>query len=512
MKKSAHGFVIMFAVSWAMPLLAGDAALSIGLQKQLLVDDYIVAEKKNVDRVMGQVTKANGGRPIMTADKPWEDDGFGFYGSVLHDGRKFRMWYHPWAYAVAYAESDDGLHWRKPILNMYDFSIDRANKEPGNDEVFRPREGMPLDWHGKQNNIIGFFGDGFTCFLDPHETDPDHRYKACYGHMLKICATLAHSPDGIHWTPYNNGEPVTSRASDTYNQLLWDEGAKTYRLLTRTDFGRDESEIRGSRIMVNPDVKADPTAWQTVRQWHFDREGPSEFQRRQIYGMTDWIYEGIHFGLLMVHEWPDETPGQQVRLKTDSIDHQTRHDRDVMETYIGTCRDGANWDCQWVYAGKPLVPRGPDGSFDKDMVVQSSNIVTWDDKHWIYYTGYRERHWRIPRKPSIGLATLPLDRFVGLEAGDRTGTITTKPFQLEGERLILNVEAKCGAVAVEVLDADSQPIEGFSAKQGRLLNVDELRLESTWESKRTLKELQGRPIRLRIYLQNAIIYAFQIQP
>ncbi len=93
--------------------------------------------------------------------------------------------------------------------------------------------------------------------------------------------------------------------------------------------------------MVNPDIKANPTGWTTVREWHFDREGPNEFLRRQIYGMTDWIYEGIHFGLLMVYEWPDETPGQQPKLRTEDIDHHKRHDRDVMEFYIAPCREFA---------------------------------------------------------------------------------------------------------------------------------------------------------------------------
>ncbi len=483
----------------------------IDLQKQLLVDDYAVAETENVRRILGTVTKANDGQPVMTADKPWEDDLFGFYGTVLHDGERFRMWYHPWAYAVAYAESDDGLHWCKPELGIFDFSIDRL-KELGSDEVFSPREGAPLDWRGKENNIIGYFGDGFTCFLDSRETDPEHRYKACYGPVPQICAAIAHSPDGIHWTRYNNGEPVTGRASDTYNQLLWDEGAKTYRLLTRTDFGRDGSEIRGCRVMVNPDVKANPTDWKTVREWCFDREGPEEFRRRQIYGMTDWIYEGIHFGLMMVYEWPDETPGASLKVKNENLDYQTRHERDVMNFYIAPCRDGANWDLQWVYAEQPLVPRGPNGSFDKDMVVQASNIVTWQDKHWIYYTGYRERHWYAPRKPSIGLATLPLDRFVGLQANKETGSVTTKPFQLNGGRLLLNVEAQQGAVAVEVLDAKGSTIEGFTARQSRTRNVDALRLEPTWKSKRNLSELRGMTIQLRIYLQNATLFAFQIQP
>jgi hypothetical protein len=514
MKSFICYLMVICAVSCVGASAASDATLPIGLDKQLLVDDHTIAERQNVRRVLGQVTKANGGQPVMVADKPWEDDICGFYGTVLHDGQKFRMWYHPWAYAVAYAESDDGLHWRKPTLNMYDFSVERAQNKAETDAGFSPREGAPLDWRGKQNNIIGFFGDGFTCFLDPHETDPAHRYKACYGQIPKICACLAHSPDGIHWTPYNKGEPVTGRASDTYNQLLWDEDAKTYRLLTRTDCNRDGAEIRGSRVMVNPDVKGNPTAWKTVREWCFDREGPNEFQRRQIYGMTDWIYEGIHFGLMMVFEWPDETPGQAPQVKTDGIDHYKRHDRDVMEFYIAPCRDGANWNLDWVYAGKPLVPRGPDGSFDKDMIVPCSSIVTWQDKHWIYYSGCRERHWRVPSKSSIGLATLPLDRFAGLQATDqKAGIVTTKRFKLAGSRLTLNADASRGAISVEVLDQDGRPIDGLSAKDCRpMQNVDGLRLPVHWQNPHALADLKGRVVCLRFTLQNGTLYAFQIQP
>jgi hypothetical protein len=113
----------------------------------------------------------------------------------------------------------------------------------------------------KQNNIINTeWGWTFTCFLDPHETDPAHRYKACYGNRHKDRACLAHSPDGIHWTPYHGGEPVTGRAADTCNQLLWNSDAKVYRLFTRTDFGSNAgaNQIRGTRGMTNPDIKEPP--------------------------------------------------------------------------------------------------------------------------------------------------------------------------------------------------------------------------------------------------------------
>ena len=63
----------------AIPLLGKQAKterfktvgpLEIGLKKQLLVDDYIVAEKRNVTRELGKITRENNGDPVMVADKP----------------------------------------------------------------------------------------------------------------------------------------------------------------------------------------------------------------------------------------------------------------------------------------------------------------------------------------------------------------------------------------------------------------------------------------------------------
>jgi hypothetical protein len=112
-------------------------------------------------------------------------------------------------------------------------------------------------------------------------------------------------------------------------------------------------------------VKANPTGWKTVRNWSFDREGGEEYRRRQIYSVTDWIYEGVHFGLMSVYEWPGDT-------SEGSEDFQRRHERDVMNFYIATSRDGDSWDLAWIYKGRPLIERGGDGSFDKDIIVPAS--------------------------------------------------------------------------------------------------------------------------------------------
>ena len=71
------------------------------------------------------------------------------------------------------------------------------------------------------------------------------------------------------------------------------------------------------------------------------------------------------------------------------------------------------------------------------MIHNAASIVTWQDRHWIYYSGWPNGHMRHPYEPAIGVATVPLDRFIYLEPWqDREpGWIITKPFKVEGSRL-----------------------------------------------------------------------------
>ncbi len=445
------------------------ALVDVGLRKQLFVDDTLIAERSNVCRALGAATKANGGRPIFTAG--W------FYGTVLYDEGQFKLWWRKPEGGYAYAVSADGLHF----------------------ETVAEVTG------------IHFAGDyTLAVTIDPHETDPDHRYKAAYD-APGMAAGLAHSADGIHWTPYNNGRPVTGRAADTYNQIIWDEDARTYRLFTRTDFGTagGRTEWRGTRSMVNEDVKRDPTAWKTVRAWAFDRQGPQERDRRQVYALTDWIYEGVHFALMSVYEWPGD-------VSEGPADLHKRHERDIMNFYVATSRDGDDWDLHWVYEGQPLVPRGPDGAFDKDIILPASSVVTYDNRHWLYYSGGNERHGteevRYPRTHAIGLAWLRLDGFVALAGGSEGGTVVTKPFRLMGPVLSLNIEAPRGEFGVEVLDARGRPLAGYSgAAVVSQRSVDGLRLSPQWEDKEDLAELAGQIVRLKFRLRNARLYSFRVR-
>ena len=130
--------------------------------------------------------------PVLTPDTFADGAGVSIYGSVLHDGGTLRMWYHAiprdWDYqadmsSIAYAESEDGINWRKPALGLLE--------------------------HGPvPNNLTDLGLHSATVFIDP-DSPPSHRYRAtgcgyqglflCHPHIEQMGYYTMHSADGLHW-------------------------------------------------------------------------------------------------------------------------------------------------------------------------------------------------------------------------------------------------------------------------------------------------------------------------
>lgn len=514
MKKYLMVVVLAIIFLGASSASAGDL-VPVGRQKQFLVDDYVIAQKENITRELGHPVKIGiVMRPSVPTDFDPEKqfpDGMPQSGGNSEFGRRlsvvwneqrqiFQMLYRACGEAfTGYAESEDGIHWTKPLISA----------------------------DGKSNLITYRGKDSGTFYEAAFMIDPTlpwghaEKYKAAFNPGNVRCA-IAHSADGIHWTGYNNGNSVTGRAADTFNQILWDPIGKRYMLITRTDLGDmgGLKESRASRVMAhekNNDLNNYPTAWKTLTNINVDDpEGKSTKNGVPVYQMESmniWVYEHIYFGLMHVLT-AGELTGSEGRVAVPNP--EKRPDADVIDYYIGTSRNGYDFDKSWIYAHQPFIERGPDGSFDKAMLQPSSEIITRGDEHFIYYTGQYAQHHapEAAQKESgkIGLAKLPLDRFISQRAGDKVGTILTKAFTLESEKLEINVDASDGWVQVEVLDAKAEPIPGFAGKAAKKYkSVDELRLSPEWKKDADLSRLKGKTIRLRFTLQNAKIYAFAVK-
>ncbi len=473
-------------------------------QKYLFVDDHEVAASDGVTRVWYAARKANSGRPIRF----WQRDKQGnrvplnaaIYATAMYDEPRgvFRMWCRVFP-GLPPGTALEGTEVHKHMRYGY------CESRNGSDfELVSELKG--LHSNGDYNIVVT---------LDPHATDPRQRYKAGYDGAppgFPNGACLAYSADGIEWTPYHGGKPVTGRAADFTNCLIWDDPAHVYRLFTRTDYGGagGTGEIRGMRMMTNPDVEKSPSMWKTEREWKLDREGPEEHKRHQIYTMTDWQYGGVHFGLFAIYEWPNDFSEGR------TTDHVQRHERDVINTYLATSRDAVHWDLSAIYAGRPLIERGGKNAWDKDMVFPSSWMITRGREHWIYYGGANERHgvaeiFQPKRDMAMGLAKLPLGRFAGLTAGDRSGTIVTRPFVVRHPRLYLNAATwNKGSIRLEALNRDGQPVAGFGAAEARAVRGDALDHPATWARNTDLRRLLGREVRLKFHMVRATLYAMTL--
>jgi hypothetical protein len=124
----------------------------------------------------------------------------------------------------------------------------------------------------------------------------------------------------------------------------------------------------------------------------------------------------------------------------------------------------------------------------------------------------------------IGYASLPLDRFCGIE-GSTGGHMTTIELEWPGGDLALNADTResytshpmCadGQIAVEILDANGTPIPDWSGENQAVFQGN-THCRCTifdgvvrWPNDRSLKELKGKPIRLRFHLKHARLYTFE---
>ncbi|HCO22551.1 MAG TPA: hypothetical protein DIT97_05615, partial [Gimesia maris] len=103
-----------------------------GPWRRLFLDAMVVEQSEGLKRVFHAAEKHEQ-NPVLIADQPWEKTGRYpgpyLYGSVMSDQGKLRMWYRCYTpqEIFCYAESEDGIHWTKPELGLYQHNGSTAN-------------------------------------------------------------------------------------------------------------------------------------------------------------------------------------------------------------------------------------------------------------------------------------------------------------------------------------------------------------------------------------------------
>ena len=106
--------------------------------------------------------------------------------------------------------------------------------------------------------------------------------------------------------------------------------------------------------------------------------------------------------------------------------------------------------------------------------------------------------------------TLRLDGFVSARAGLSGGELVTRPLVFQGRELTLNyATSAAGSLQVEIQDAAGRPVPGFSLAESPEIFGDRIDGPVAWKGGDDLATLAGKPIRLRLVLKDADLYAFR---
>ena len=500
-RKFLHGIVTSAALSpvisglrtyaTSRPSSGNGSPLHIGSEKQLFIDDLLIAEKRSVRLVVNRPELT--GERCVRADKPWEGFGVLAYNSIMEDDGLLKLWYDAIASDgsrwCCYATSQDGIHWEKPKLGIVPFDGQEATN------IVFPPERMP-----HEPNCV---------FKDTNPACPAaEKYKMVASLQPpggKRGTYVAASPDGLHWKLMKNS-PVF-RPSDTNNICLYDNRIGRYvgyvrvwdpwRKVGRCEFD-DITSWGKERVVFSYDEKD---------QRGLDRD---LFSRMDFYTSAAAKYPGVSNVYLL---FPSAYYHYQVAMAT-KMGSASPKNNGPLNIQFATSRDGKEWT---RLDRRPFIHLGTAGTFDSDYAYMVSGFICRTDEIWLYYATSDHTHgnYNVSRDKFTGTITrakLRLDGFVSLDADYAGGEFSTPPLVFSGQQLTLNTDASGGgSVRVEILPESGLAIEGFSADDCDPINGNFIRRVVSWRGKTNVGEMAGKPVRLCFVMNDAKLYSFKFE-
>lgn len=534
------------AATWgttgAVAASIGDAPREIGGELQLLLDDWLVAERKGLARTLHPPIKQG---LIKEADgRDWER-GDTYVGHIVCRDRqgRFHMTYryewwdasvvdavgddraHWFRESIAYATSDDGIHWHKPKLGLVEgpTAIRKTEQFPFEAPAAISKEnnlGCPIDFiydlhaHGNVHDADKRF------LLRLATRDDTHPFANVVESGLYFAADWPDFAGDPHWkdklTPIPGGN-LSPRARNDHKTLVgfdhqagvwfsthqdelgnWIErGGRDIARYTSPDFG----EWQGPELVlpIAADESRQPRDW--VEYMYLDGYrvgGPRS---------------GAWLGQLTVFHSDRSDP----RYQWPGGDGVWRKGLDDVRLMLS--RDaGRSW--QRVAGKRVWLGHGREPHAYDRLIYNTKEPVRVGDELWFYYPAYDGDHLIFNRDGSLfepgfirttrtARATLRLDGYVSLDAGDSAGTLLTRPLRVTGQKLAVNLRAPEGALRAELLDAANRPLPGYALADCRPTSGDGVALTVRWRHGQRLGDVAAQPLRVRFELTRGELYSFQ---
>lgn len=525
----------------AASLQSPGTAVDIGSQRELFVEDDLI------DRIVGEAElRLHHPVPqevVLEHDEPWEGSGC-VYHSIFKDGDRYRMYYAAGQLTVTpngvdagthgqfccYAESDDGIHWRKPALGLHEFQASTAN----NIVIVREKVGDATSEPGEP-----------AVFKDENpEAPPDARYKALLpanrlptDHRRGLLAFK--SPDGLHWSPMSDKPILADGAFDSQNLAFWDAKQGHYRAYWRyfTKGGYDNEEVwnpRGHRA-IRTATSEDFLNWKNQMDLRYVDSPSEQLYTNQVKPYHRAPHLLIGFPTRYVERGHNDGPNHEARASAGpdrtgqwsaslralpELENRLwrakaseRYGRALTEGLLMASRDGVNfkrWNEGFL---RPGIERQGTWNYGHQFIgwhpVETKGTLQGAPNELSLYAV--ESYWT-DNSDLLRRYTLRLDGFVSAQAPMSGGELVTKPITFSGKALSLNfATSAAGSLQVELQDENGKPLPGYSLDDCEELFGDTLDRGVNWKTKADLSPLSGRAVRVRFVLRDADLYSFQFR-
>ena len=504
----------LLSLAAACLLSAGSTQpLRLGSRLELFVDDYLIERVNGAELVLHHPQRRE---IVMVTDRPWEGNAC-HYRTVFRDGDIFRMFYGAQHYdprarpmqvrpgVLCYAESDDGIHWRRPDLNLVSFQGSTKNNIVLNDTSL-----PAIPQFDSQRTVI--FKDANPRAL------PEARYKAITAGKDGLYALS--SPDGFHWSLLNAKPVITQGMFDSQNLAFWDTGHQIYRAYIRdfrnpqTDAMRSAGDKAATQRNIATTTSRDFLHWSAPRWLRYPGAAEEQLYTSQVTPYERDPHVLLGFPMRYTDRgWSDamrRLPGLSDREARSEV--SPRYGTVVTDALFMSSRDGVTFR-RWPDA---FVRPGPYA----DAWVYGDNSVAWG----IAQTSaaevgappelslYSVEHYWQGNATHIRRHTLRIDGFVSIHASAKGGEFLTRPLVLEGGELSMNFStAASGSVQIEIQGMDGEPIPGFALANSPVIFGDAIDYIVPWKAGMTLERFSGRTVRLRFMLKDADIYSIRFR-